>query len=84
MRINSTAAVPTDWLLLHLAMTHMRLEGIGMEEYGSDAVSFVVSNFFANPEAAAFLVGQLAPALGRRSATQIWIAGNAFDRSDAW
>ena len=52
------------------------------DEDGSDAVLFVGSNFFANREAAAFLVGQLAPALGQRGATQVWIAGNAFNRSD--
>lgn len=49
---------------------------------GSDAVLFVGSNFYANREAAAFLVEQLAPSLGRHGATQLWIAGNAFNRSD--
>ena len=52
------------------------------EEPGSDAVLFVGSNFFANREAATYLVEQLAPALARRGETQIWIAGNAFDKSD--
>ena len=49
----------------------------------SDAVLFVGSNFYANREAADFLVQQLAPSLGRHAATQIWIAGNVFNRSDS-
>jgi polysaccharide biosynthesis protein PslH len=52
------------------------------EAAGTDAVLFVGSNFFANREAAAFLVGQLAPELGLRGATQVWIAGNAFNQSE--
>jgi polysaccharide biosynthesis protein PslH len=48
----------------------------------TDAVLFVGSNFFANREAAAYLVEQLAPALARHGNTQIWIAGNAFTLSD--
>ncbi len=52
------------------------------ETPAADAVLFVGSNFFANREAAAYLVEQLAPALARRGDTQIWIAGNAFTRSD--
>ncbi len=55
---------------------------LAIEEAASDAVLFVGSNFFANREAAAYLVEQLAPALARRGDTQIWIAGNAFDPSD--
>ncbi len=52
------------------------------ESPAADAVLFVGSNFFANREAAAYLVEQLAPALARRGETQIWIAGNALTRSD--
>jgi polysaccharide biosynthesis protein PslH len=52
------------------------------ENAASDAVLFVGSNFFANREAATYLVEQLAPALARRGETQIWIAGNAFNQAD--
>lgn len=56
--------------------------GLESEKPVSDAVLFVGSNFFANREAAAYLVEQLAPALARRGKTQIWIAGNAFNQAD--
>lgn len=59
-----------------LDATRVTLDG---QVSGSDAVLFVGSNFFANREAALYLVEQLAPALARRGKTQIWIAGNAFD-----
>jgi polysaccharide biosynthesis protein PslH len=52
------------------------------ETPAANAVLFVGSNFFANREAAAYLVEQLAPALARCGDTQVWIAGNAFTRSD--
>jgi polysaccharide biosynthesis protein PslH len=73
------------------ALTPVALGGDGLDaasaprangESASDAVLFVGSNFFANREAATYLVEQLAPALARRGDTQIWIAGNAFDPSD--
>ena len=52
------------------------------KDCGSDAVLFVGSNFYANREAVAFLVRELAPSLQRRGETQVWIAGNCFNRSD--
>lgn len=47
-----------------------------------DAVLFVGSGFFANREAVAFLVRQVAPELARRGTTRIRIAGSGFGRAD--
>jgi glycosyltransferase involved in cell wall biosynthesis len=55
------------------------MEAVEEQAARSNAVLFVGSNFFANREAALYLVEQLAPALAQRGDTQIWIAGNAFD-----
>ena len=52
------------------------------EGSSSNAILFVGSNFYANREAATFLVRRLAPILQRRGGTQVWIAGNGFTPSD--
>ena len=53
------------------------------DRWAGDFVLFVGSNFFANREAAAYLVRELAPRLGGEGGTEIWIAGSGFT-SDEW
>ncbi len=47
-----------------------------------DAVLFVGSNFFANREAAAYLVRELAPRLGGNGGFDVWIAGSGFTAAE--
>jgi glycosyltransferase involved in cell wall biosynthesis len=51
-------------------------------ELRDDAVLFVGSGFFANREAVAFLLYQVAPALAKRGNTRIRIAGSGFSRAE--
>lgn len=51
-------------------------------ELRDNAVLFVGSGFFANREAVAFLLDQVAPALAKRGDTRITIAGSGFSRAE--
>jgi glycosyltransferase involved in cell wall biosynthesis len=51
-------------------------------ELRDDAVLFVGSGFFANREAVAFLLNQVAPALAKRGNTRIRIAGSGFSQAE--
>lgn len=55
---------------------------VAAPELRDDAVLFVGSGFFANREAVAFLLDQVAPALAKRGATRIRIAGSGFSRAE--